>query len=216
MSRLKEFTVPTARPLPVVVLADVSGSMATEGKVQALNGAVREMMEAFRDESDLRAEVHVAVITFGETAKLHLSLAPAKAASWTDLGAGGGTPMGAAFTLARELIEDKTVIPGRAYRPTVVLVSDGQPTDTWQPALQSLQQSERGGKAFRMALGIGADADQAVLQAFLGDPKARVFRAEDAREIRQFFQLVTMSVSSRSRSANPNSAPALPERGWDL
>lgn len=217
MSRLKEFTTQAARPLPVILLADVSGSMGVDGKIQALNHAVREMIEAFQDESDLRAEIHVSVITFGGQSHVHLPLGPARDASWTDLGASGGTPMGAAFDLARQMVEDKAAVPGRAYRPTIVLVSDGQPTDAWQQRLQALLGSERGGKAFRMALAIGADADHAVLQAFLADPEARVYRADEARQIRQFFQLVTMSVSARSRSANPNSAPVSPPNdGWDL
>lgn len=218
MSKLKEFTTQAARPLPVILLADVSGSMGVDGKIQALNHAVREMIEAFQDESDLRAEIHVSVITFGGQARTHLPLGPARNASWTDLGASGGTPMGAAFDLARELIEDRATVPSRAYRPTIVLVSDGQPTPPGSEAepLRQLLESERGGKAFRMALAIGADADQAVMQAFLADPLARVYRADEARQIRQFFQLVTMSVSSRSRSANPNSTPPVANDGWDL
>ena len=217
MSKLKEFTVSAARPLPVILLADVSGSMGADGKIQALNHAVREMIAAFQDESDLRAEIHISVITFGGQSRIHLPLSPARNASWSDLGASGGTPMGAAFDLARQMAEDKMVVPSRAYRPTIVLVSDGQPTDAWQQPLQALLGSERGGKAFRMALAIGADADHAVLQAFLADPEARVYRADEARQIRQFFQLVTMRVSGRSRSANPNSAPVShPNSGWDL
>ncbi len=217
MSNLKEFIIQSARPLPVVVLADVSGSMGVDGKIQALNHAVREMIDAFQDESDLRAEVHVAVITFGGQAAVHLPLRTANGAAWSDLGASGGTPMGAAFELARRMVEDRDALPGRAYRPTLVLVSDGQPTDDWQQPLVALLGSERGGKAFRMALAIGADADHGVLQAFLADPAARVYRADEARQIRQFFQLVTMSVSARSRSATPNSAPTnLPNNGWDL
>jgi uncharacterized protein YegL len=191
--------------------------MGVDGKIEALNHALREMLEAFRDESDLRAEIHVAVITFGGQSQVHLPLAPARNTSWSDLGANGGTPMGAAFELARQLVEDKATVPSRAYRPTLVLVSDGQPTDAWQQPLQALLGSERGGKAFRMALAIGADADRNVLQAFLADPGARVYRADEARQIREFFQLVTMSVSARSRSSNPNVVAAgLPADGWDL
>ncbi len=76
--------------------------------------------------------------------------------------------------------------------------------------LAALLQSERGSKAQRMALGIGADADQAVLAAFLHDPEAKVFRADEARQIRRFFRFVTMSVAARSRSANPNAASKTP------
>lgn len=217
-NKLKEFTVSSARPLPVIVLADVSGSMSVDGKIQSLNQSMREMLESFRGEEDLRAEIHVAVITFGgNQVHRHLPLAPAAGARWTDLPADGNTPMGSAFRAAKELLEDRAAIPGRAYRPTLVLVSDGQPTDEWKAPLDELLASERGGKAFRMALGIGADADMAVLSAFLRDPEARVFRADEARQIRQFFRFVTMSVTGRSRSANPNVAPpAAPGEEWDL
>lgn len=219
MTDLKEFTVSSARPLPVIVLVDVSGSMSIDGKIQALNQSMREMLEALRDEDDLRAEIHVALITFGghDEVRLHLPLGPASGARWSDLPAAGRTPMGAAFQAARELVEDRGVIPGRAYRPTLVLVSDGQPTDDWKAPLDALLASERGGKAFRMAMGIGADADMAVLSDFLRDPEARVFRADEARQIRRFFRFVTMSVTARSRSANPNVvAKVPPEEEWDL
>ena len=51
MSRLKSFTLQAARPLPVILLADVSGSMGVQGKIQALNLAVQEMLTAFADEA---------------------------------------------------------------------------------------------------------------------------------------------------------------------
>lgn len=216
MTSLKEFTLPTARPLPVIVLADVSGSMEGGGKIQALNLAVREMIASFQSEDDLRAEIEVAVITFGADAALHLPLARASATTWADMPARGSTPMGAAFDKARALLEDRTVIPGRSYRPTVVLLSDGQPTDAWRPALDALLRSERGSKAFRMALAVGADADEAVLKEFLADPEARVFRADEPQQIRRFFRFVSMSVRSRSRSANPNAAPPASDDDFDL
>ncbi len=225
MTQLKEFTMSSARPLPVLLLADISGSMASDGKIQSLNHAMREMISTFAQEDDLRAEIHVGVVTFGGAqAKQHLAIGPAKQVTWSDLPASGSTPMGSAFRLATQIVEDRALIPSRAYRPTVVLLSDGQPTDEWKASLDTLLKSERGGKAFRMALAVGADADENVLKAFLNDPEARVFRADEARQIRQFFRLVTMSVTSRSRSQNPNAAPPtaaagakLPaDEGWDL
>ena len=43
------------------------------------------------------------------------------------------------------------------------------------------------------------------LSAFLATPEARVYRAHEARQIKQFFRWVTMSVTQRTRSVNPNS-----------
>jgi uncharacterized protein YegL len=208
-TQLNEFTAQTARPLPVIILADTSGSMAEEGKIDALNQSLREMLATFSTTDDLRAEIYVSIITFGGDARLHTNLMPASQVELNDLVASGGTPLGQAFDFSAALIEDKNVIPSRAYRPTVVLVSDGQPTDTWEPALAKLTQQGRAQKADRMALAIGADADVGVLQRFLANPEKKVFRADDARRVKDFFQFVTMSVTTRTRSANPNEVPKM-------
>ena len=206
MATLKEFTVASARPLPVILMADVSGSMAVDGKITALNSAVAEMQAAFAEEDDAQAEIHMAVVTFGGTAALHLPLTPATQVRWTPMQAEGRTPMGAALDIVTNLIEDRERVPSRAYRPTVVLVSDGLPNDEWRGPLKRFHQSERAAKAQRFALGIGTDADHDVLRTFLGDPEGRVFEAHEAREVRKFFRWVTMSVTSRSRSGQPNLA----------
>jgi hypothetical protein len=78
MTKLKDFVVTTARPLPVILLADVSGSMATNGKIDALNDAIQSMIESFAAEDHSRAEIHVSVIAFGKGgARLHQPLLPA-------------------------------------------------------------------------------------------------------------------------------------------
>lgn len=206
MSKLKEFTMSSARPLPVIVLADVSGSMSANGKIESLNDAVAEMIETFSEEDDSRAEIHVSVITFGNKgATLYKPLRPANATDWEPMEASGRTPMGQAFELAQQMIEDRDAIPSRAYRPTLVLVSDGVPTDDWRGPLERLLQSDRASKAMRFAMGIGADADHGTLKAFLANDEGRVFEAHEARQIKNFFRWVTMTVTTRSRSTNPNS-----------
>ena len=119
--------------------------------------------------------------------------------------------MGRAMELAADLIDDREAVPSRAYRPTIVLVSDGMPTDAWEQGLARLTGEGRGAKAFRMGLAIGADADKDMLGRFVGGEEALVYEAEDARRIRDFFQFLTMSVTSRSRSSNPNAAPQVSE-----
>lgn len=214
---LKDFTVVAARPLPVIVLADVSGSMSADGKIETLNRSLREMIASFGNEDDLRAEVHVGVITFGGSkAEAMHPLAPASKLDWDDLKASGKTPLGSALALATSWLEDRSVIPSRAYMPTLVLVSDGQPDkgDAWQQELQKLLGSQRGAKAQRLALAIGADADEGVLKAFVANPEVPVLHAHDASQISRFFRFVTMSVCSRLASVNPD-IPAAPE-GFDL
>ena len=208
MSTLKSFTASKARPLPVLILADTSGSMSANGKIEALNTALQDMIKAFGEEDDGRAEIQVGIITFGATAEVHQKLTKASSLELARLQAAGMTPMGGAFELVREIVEDREKISSRAYTPAIVLVSDGHPNDDWEPALMQLFESARAGKAQRFALGIGEDADGSVLRRFLNNEEGRVFSASDARQIRSFFEWVTMSVTSRSRSANPNESVA--------
>lgn len=210
MNELNEFVKQEARPLPVVLLLDVSGSMGGS-PIISLNQAVREMISTFANEDDIRAEIHVSVITFGDVAKLYTPLSPAKSIMWQDMNAAGMTPLGGALEIAKNLIEDKSIITGRAYRPTVILVSDGSPNDAgWEIKMQTFINDGRSQKADRMALAIGAHADENMLRDFLNDPEKIVYHAEDASKIKQFFKFVTMSVTTKSKSTNPNLAVKLP------
>ena len=71
---------------------------------------------------------------------------------------------------------------------------------------------------FASQWGIGDDADKVVLGKFIentpylaqqGENKIpnKVFYANDASSVHKFFQKVTMSVTSRSRSNKPNEIP---------
>jgi uncharacterized protein YegL len=211
-----EIQVAQPRPLPVFVLADVSGSMAEAGKIGSLNQGVRELVAALASAGELFAQPQVSVITFGGTgAQVHLPLTPAANLQWRDMAASGMTPMGAAFTLAQQQIEDRNVVSSRAYRPVLVLVSDGQPNDAWESALDDLLTSDRSARADRFALAIGPDADRNMLVRFTGDHE-KVLGAQDAKGILHFFRFVTMSVLSRSRAVQPNNPlPPPPVIDWE-
>lgn len=201
-----KFTAPAARPLPVVLLLDCSGSMSGE-KINNLNDAVRDMLEVFSDAVGSEIDIHVAVITFGAEVKLHQPLVSANAVQPSALSAAGATPLGTALRMAKAMIEDKSVVPSRAYRPTVVLVSDGKPTDSWEEPLRDFAEQGRSAKCDRMAMAIGADADEEVLGRFIEGASNPLFYAENAKQFREFFQYVTMSVTTRIKSPVPDIMP---------
>jgi uncharacterized protein YegL len=201
-----KFTAPKAKPLPVILLLDVSGSMSGE-KIRNVNDAVRDMLNTFSDTENGETEIHVAIITFGSQVKLHQPLASASTIHWQDLSADGMTPLGSALQMAKAMIEDKDVLPSRAYRPTVVLVSDGGPNDAWEKPLNAFINDGRSAKCDRMAMAIGADADAAVLGEFIEGTPNQLFYAENAKQLRDFFKFVTMSVTIRTRSQTPNIVP---------
>lgn len=221
MSGLKQFAITEARPLPIIVLADTSGSMEGPNKIGALNAALKEMIDSLAKESRLRADIHVGIVAFGGAVTQHLPLTSAQTIpTLPELKAYGATPMGEAFTLVHTWLEDKNLIPSRAYRPVIILISDGQPTDAWEEPFKQLCASNRAQKATRLAMAIGADADEAMLKQFINDKEAPLFYAHNARDIHRFFRAVTMSVSARSSSPNPNQAAtinlSIPDDDLDL
>ena len=203
----KKFTTPTAKPLPVVLLLDVSGSMSGS-KIDNLNKAVEDMLETFVQEEKMETEILVSIITFGSEVELHVPYTKASQVQWQDLQACGMTPMGTALEMAKAMIEDKEATPSRVYRPTIVLVSDGQPNDSWERPLEDFISEGRSSKCDRMAMAIGRNADETVLKRFIEGTPHDLFYAENAGQLHEFFQRVTMSVTIRTQSKNPNVVPA--------
>jgi len=201
-----KFTAPKAKPLPVVLLLDVSSSMSGD-KISNVNDAVRDMLDAFSDNESGEIEIHVAIITFGSEVRLHQPLASANTIQWKNLSANGMTPLGMALKMAKAMIEDKETIPSRAYRPTVVLISDGEPNDEWEVPLDTFIRDGRSAKCDRMAMAIGENADAKVLEKFIEGTTNHLFYAENAKQLREFFKFVTMSVTIRTKSQTPNIVP---------
>jgi uncharacterized protein YegL len=203
-----KFTTPTAKPLPVVLLLDVSGSMSGD-KIDNLNKAVGKMLNTLAQEEKMETDILVSVITFGGQVDLHVPFTKASQVAWKDLQVNGNTPMGTAIKMAKEMIEDKETTPSRAYRPTIVLLSDGAPTDgmLWKEAMDDFISHGRSSKCDRMAMGIGNQGTD-VLEYFVKDTPNPLFKTEDAEKIHEFFKRVTMSVTMRSQSTNPNVVPA--------
>ena len=194
-----KYTVAKAKPLPVVLLLDTSSSMGGEGeqsKIAELENAVKEMIKDFAHEEQLETEIQVAVITFGAEVKLALPYTNASKVQLTKLEANGMTPMGTALRMAKDMIEDKETTPGRAYRPLVILCSDGAPNDSWEQPMDAFIKDGRSSKCDRMAMAIGRDANEDVLKRFLSGTENPLFYAKDASSMHKFFKFVTMSVTS--------------------
>ena len=180
-----DYIVPTAKPIPVLLLLDTSGSMAGP-KIDTLNSAVRQMLTAFSKEGTREVEVRVSIITFGSSVTRLQPFTPVSSIDFHPLTADGMTPLGTALRAAKDMIEDKNETPGRAYRPTVVLVSDGQPNDQWEEPLRAFISEGRSSKCDRMAMAIGYDADKDILSRFIEGTQNPLFEAHQASEIQRF------------------------------
>jgi len=69
------------------------------------------------------------------------------------------------------------IFKGRDYRPAIVLLSDGAPTDDWEQPLNDFISNGRSSKCDRMAVAIGS-ADESVLKKFIAGCENPLFYAQ--------------------------------------
>ncbi len=212
---LNDFTITKERALPIFILADTSGSMKGE-KIQAVNLAIRDMIATLRNVNDIRGVFKISIITFGGD-KVIVQQYPTdvRDIEFHELEAAGKTPMGEAIRVVTELIEDKEIVKSSDYLPTVVLLSDGYPTDfkgsasasleqylEWEP-IKGMHEEPRSKKCMRVAMNVGGGSDKTMLRAFLNNGTEPML-ATDAEDIAKVFKWVTMSTISRMSSINPD------------
>lgn len=201
-----QYSVKAPKSIPVLLLLDVSGSMYGD-KINSLNGALEEMLESFKQAQTLETFIKLSVITFGSSVDLHTELKTVSdIESISPLSANGSTPLGVALRMAKDMIEDKNIFIGKDYRPSVVLLSDGEPNDDWEKPLKDFVSSGRSAKCDRLAIAFGEDADENMLNQFIEGCENKLMYAEDAKDIYAVFKKVTMSVTMRTKSVNKNQA----------
>jgi uncharacterized protein YegL len=184
------------RPLHFIWMADCSGSMDVDGKIQSLNTAIKEAipnMQAVADENP-NAKVLVRAVKFSSGAQWHVSQ-PTEVAEfrWEDLTAEGVTDMGKALTMVAEQLRIPPMTE-RALPPVLVLISDGQPTDDYVSGLKALMDEPWGRKAVRIAIAIGEDADTEVLQRFIGNPELKPLQANNPEALVKYIKWVSTAV----------------------
>lgn len=172
------------RPLQFIWIADCSGSMQGK-KIEALNFGIREAIKPMQEVADENpnAEVLVRAIRFSDGAQWHVAQ-PTRIHDfrWDDLNADGVTDMGAAMKMVADALTIESM-PERGLPPVLVLLSDGQPTDDFARGLKTLTDQPWGKKAVRIAIAIGDDADQEVLQEFIGHPEIKPILVTNTKDL---------------------------------
>ncbi|OCS91713.1 vWA domain-containing protein [Caryophanon latum] len=186
----------SSRPLHFIWIADCSGSMSIDGKMQALNTAIREVIPHMRKVADENpnAQVLVRAIKFSSGAQWHISQpTPVEDFNWTDLKADGVTDLGKALSMVAEEMK-MPPMSDRALPPVLVLVSDGQPTDEYSKGLSELMDQPWGKKAVRIAIAIGEDVDEQVLEKFIGHPELKPLKANNPEALLKHIKWVSTAV----------------------
>jgi uncharacterized protein YegL len=196
------------RRLPVYLVLDVSESMLDEGMDALQKGLTALMMDLHGDAQALET-AWVSVITFADRAEQVVPLTELARVRIPPLHCRPGTALGAALTLltdciAREVRTQSARVKGD-WKPLVFLLTDGMPTDDWEPAAARLRGMAGRHPANVVAIACGAEVDPYVLMQVSGNV---LMMHDDPDGFRQLFQWISSSVTLTSRAvANPDPGP---------
>ncbi|PIG94360.1 VWA domain-containing protein [Gloeocapsopsis sp. IPPAS B-1203] len=210
---LPEFVDNPEPRCPVILLCDTSGSMAGQ-PITALNAGIAAFRDdLFRDDTaSLRVEV--ALVTFGPV-RLVRDFVTIDNFTSPLLQADGVTPMGEAIEFALDLLEQRKETYKtngiQYYRPWVLLITDGAPTDNWFQAAQRVRQGEMQRRLSFFAIGVEG-ADMNTLQQ-IAPPERPPVRL-NGLDFKSMFLWLSTSMKRVSCSQVGGSMVSLPPVGW--
>ncbi|GFK95295.1 hypothetical protein NNJEOMEG_03154 [Fundidesulfovibrio magnetotacticus] len=199
------------RRLPVYLVVDTSGSMSGE-KIESVRQGIKALLADLRGDPQAIETAYLSVITFDSSARQNTPLSELMLFKEPALDADGTTAMGEALRLLKDCIEREVKKSSSTqkgdWKPLIFLLTDGQPTDSWESAAEELKKSR---PANIVACAIGSDADVGPLKRIT----EIVVRMEEVQPetFKAFFKWVSSSIKATSASVNTqgNAAVNIPQ-----
>ncbi len=94
-----------------------------------------------------------------------------------------------------------------SFAPTIILMSDGEPTDNYQVGLNKLKSNNWFKAGLKFAIAIGDDANKDVLEEFTGSKEAilTVHNTEALKKIIRMVSVTSSQIASTSTSSGDKS-----------
>ncbi|ODH01465.1 tellerium resistance protein TerY [Nostoc sp. KVJ20] len=187
-----------SRRLPVYLVLDCSGSMYGD-PIQAVNQGVKALIAELNTDPFAIETAYLSVITFQSDAKQLSPLTELMAFQPPSLSASGATSLGAALKLLGKCFETEVKKASETqkgdWKPLVFLMTDGEPTDTWQQAASELKEKK---PANIIACAAGSDANEYTLKQIT----EIVVKLNDLQPdtLKAFFKWVSQSIKQTSQS----------------
>ena len=205
------------RRLPIYVLLDCSESMVGEA-FDAVKAGLAALMADLKTDPMALEMAYVSVIAFASRAQQVVPLTEVMRLVPPALPMGSGTALGAALGLFLQCL-DREVVRSSAeqkgdWKPVCFILTDGEPTDDWEPAADAIRTTVVGKRANVIAVALGPDADPSKLRRIT--ETVLVMRNVAPGAFKQFFKWVSASVSTASQRLESAgglglSLPHLPE-----
>ena len=186
--------------MALVFLLDTSYSMETGDAIGHLNAGINRFKQEVCKDSQTKAILDVAIIEFNSTYSVVQEFVPVEYMEHINLRVNGATEMTAPIREALRMVDDRSRFYRRSgtepYKPWVILVTDGAPTDDITAVAQEIKAMEEAGKDSFRSLGIG-QYEISYLRQLCGEKVL----AMQGTDFTSFFNWVAKSMRSVSQSS---------------
>jgi uncharacterized protein YegL len=187
--------------------------------IEDMTRGVDAMVEYLRNDPQALETAWLSVLTFSRDARQIVPLTELLDFRLPRLSVRTGTALGAGLRLLmqclqREVVRTTATVKGD-YKPLVVLLTDGQPTDNWEPVADQIRAQRSPSVANIYAIGCGPDVDTDVLRHVTDI--VLLMQDMSSPAWKKLFVWLSASVQSTSqaleagREGQPLNLPALPE-----
>ncbi len=206
---------PPRRQMTLFFLIDKSGSM-TGDKIGSVNDAIENVLPMIGEISDANtdAEIRIAALEFSNSSKWKYEEPKlANEFIWQPVQASGMTSLGEACEeLNKKLSRNGGFMssPSACYAPAIILLSDGGPTDNFEAGVKSLWANSWFKNGIRLAISIGSDADDSVLERFTGSKESivKVHNIEALKDMIKVMAITSSQIGSQSTTSADKSKQA--------
>ena len=190
---------PNESHMALAFLLDTSGSMGGD-PIRELNAGLNRFKAEVCKDRQTREFLDVAIIEFNSIHRVVQDFVPVEYMDEVNLVATGGTNMAPAIETALDMVNDRSRFYRQSgtvpYKPWVILISDGAPSDDISNAISRIKKMEEDGKVSFRSLGVEG-YDSKVLHDLCG-PKVMKLTGTD---FTSFFDWLNKSMRSVSQSA---------------
>ncbi|MBE9142966.1 SAV_2336 N-terminal domain-related protein [Planktothrix mougeotii] len=200
--------------LPIVLLLDTSGSMSGQ-PINELNQGLVTFQKELNKDALASMRVEVAIIAFNSYINIVQDFVKVNQFQPPHLFAEGTTETGKAIEFTLNLIEDRKVVYKKSdiqyYRPWVLLITDGMPTDNWRNSAKMVRGLAANKKINFFAVGVDG-ADFSILSEIAPIDMPPLMLRKLA--FTQLFKWLSYSISTVSRSIPGDQVTLPPTISW--
>jgi uncharacterized protein YegL/cellulose biosynthesis protein BcsQ len=198
--------------LPLVLLLDVSGSMAGP-RITELSRALTNFAGQIRNNPAMGRTLDIAIVAFGSRVQVIQDFTRGYDFYPPVLQVEGSTSTGAALNVGIDLLRDRIdfykMHSVDYYRPWMILISDGVPTDDWRSAAIRVAAEEKSRKLSFFQIAVG-DEDDTFPDAISSKRRPLKLQGLDFAELFDWISSSTFLVANSTDSVSSRLAPI----GW--